>query len=58
MLSKKIYKNDESLLTWGGHSTFLFQKKNVNVLIDPHFTSKSLTIFLYWTKTIYAIRIQ
>ena len=37
-VSNEIYKKNESLLTWGGHSTFLFQKKNINVLIDPHFT--------------------
>ena len=39
-ISNKIYKK-KSLLTWGGHSTFLFQNKNVNVLIDPHFTSRA-----------------
>ena len=33
---KKIYNNDLSLLTWAGHSTFLLQLKNTNILIDPH----------------------
>ena len=40
-LSKEIYKKEKSLLTWGGHSTFLFQNQNVNVLIDPHFTLRA-----------------
>ena len=40
-VSNEIYKKNESLLTWGGHSTFLFQKKNINVLIDPHFTLRA-----------------
>ena len=29
-LSNEIYKKEKSLLTWGGHSTFLFQNQNVN----------------------------
>ena len=30
-----------NLFSLGGHSTFLFQNQNVNVLIDPHFTLRA-----------------
>ena len=40
-INKKIYQKDVSLLTWSGHSTFLFQKHNVNILIDPHLTKRA-----------------
>ena len=40
-LSKQIYERKKSLLTWGGHSTFLFQNQSVNVFIDPHFTLRA-----------------
>ena len=40
-INKNIYKNDVSLLTWGGHSTFLIQKNNINILIDPHFSLRA-----------------
>ena len=40
-INKKIYQKDVSLLTWSGHSSFLFQKHNVNILIDPHLTKRA-----------------
>jgi len=40
-IDKKIYNNDSSLLTWAGHSTFLLQFKNTNILIDPHFSMRA-----------------
>ena len=40
-INKQIYKKEKSLLTWAGHSTFLFQKENVNILIDPHFSLRA-----------------
>ncbi len=33
---KKVHQDNVSLLTWSGHSTFLFQKYNFNIMIDPH----------------------
>ena len=29
------------MLTWSGHSTFLFQKKNINIIIDPQFSERA-----------------
>jgi|TARA_B100000287_G_scaffold7821_1_gene7716 L-ascorbate metabolism protein UlaG (beta-lactamase superfamily) len=40
-INKQIYKKEKSLLTWAGHSTFLFQKENVNILIDPQFSLRA-----------------
>ncbi len=40
-IDKQIYNNDSSLLTWAGHSTFLIQFKNTNILIDPHFSMRA-----------------
>ncbi len=40
-LDKQIYDNKFSLLTWAGHSTFLIQFKNTNILIDPHFSPRA-----------------
>ncbi len=40
-INKKVYEKNISLLTWGGHSTFLFQKDNFNILIDPHFSLRA-----------------
>ncbi len=40
-IDKNIYKDDASFLTWGGHSTFLLQKNNTNILIDPHFSLRA-----------------
>ena len=40
-VDKKIYNNNLSLLTWAGHSTFLVQFKNMNILIDPHFSLRA-----------------
>ena len=40
-IDKQIYNNDSSLLTWAGHSTFLLQFKNTNILIDPHFSMRA-----------------
>ena len=40
-IDNKIYKKNLSLLTWSGHSTFLFQKKNINIIIDPHFSERA-----------------
>ena len=40
-INKQIYNNDSSLLTWAGHSTFLLQFKNTNILIDPHFSLRA-----------------
>ena len=40
-LSKEIYKGNAKLITWSGHSTFLYQNLNVNVLTDPHFTNRA-----------------
>ena len=40
-IDNKIYKKNLSLLTWSGHSTFLFQKKNINIIIDPQFSKRA-----------------
>tara|TARA_B100001057_G_scaffold448342_1_gene488596 strand:- start:523 stop:1566 length:1044 start_codon:yes stop_codon:yes gene_type:complete len=40
-INKKIYEENFSLLTWSGHSTFLFQKKNINIIIDPQFSERA-----------------
>ena len=40
-IDKQIYNNKSSLLTWAGHSTFLLQFKNTNILIDPHFSLRA-----------------
>jgi len=40
-LSKEIYKDNTKLITWSGHSTFLYQNSNINVLTDPHFTNRA-----------------
>ncbi len=40
-ISKIIYENEKHLLTWFGHSTFLYQNTNLNILIDPHLTSRA-----------------
>ena len=32
-INKKVYEKNISLLTWGGHSTFLFQKDNFNIVL-------------------------
>ena len=31
----------EHVLTWSGHSTFLYQNTNLNIIIDPHLTSRA-----------------
>ena len=40
-VDNQIYNSDLSLLTWAGHSTFLLQFKNTNILIDPHFSLRA-----------------
>ena len=40
-INKKVYQDNVSLLTWSGHSTFLFQKHNFNILIDPHLSGRA-----------------
>ena len=40
-VDEQIYNSDLSLLTWAGHSTFLLQFKNTNILIDPHFSLRA-----------------
>ncbi len=40
--SKKIFQQKKKhLLTWSGHSTFLYQNTDINILVDPHFTSRA-----------------
>ena len=38
---KEIYNNDNIVITWIGHETFLYQNKDINVLTDPHFTERA-----------------
>ena len=40
-INKQIYEENLSLLTWSGHSTFLFQKKNINIIVDPQFSERA-----------------
>ena len=40
-INKIIYKKEKHALTWSGHSTFLYQNTNLNILIDPHLTSRA-----------------
>ena len=38
---QKIYKNEELMITWIGHESFLYQNKDINILTDPHFTERA-----------------
>ena len=38
---QKIYKNEEIMITWIGHESFLYQNKDINILTDPHFTERA-----------------
>ncbi len=40
-MNKTIFQNKKNILTWSGHSTFLYQNTNLNILIDPHLTSRA-----------------
>ena len=38
---KEIYENENIVITWIGHESFLYQNKDINVLTDPHFTQRA-----------------
>ena len=38
---QKIYKNEELMITWIGHESFLYQNKDINIFTDPHFTERA-----------------
>ena len=38
---KDIYENENIVITWIGHESFLYQNKDINVLTDPHFTQRA-----------------
>ena len=38
---KRINNNQDLLITWIGHESFLYQNKDINVLTDPHFTERA-----------------
>ncbi len=38
---QKIYANEDILITWIGHESFLYQNKDINILTDPHFTERA-----------------
>ena len=38
---QKIYKNEELMITWIGHESFLYQNKDINILTDPHFSERA-----------------
>ena len=38
---QKIYANEDILITWIGHESFLYQNKDINILTDPHFTGRA-----------------
>ncbi len=40
-LNKKIYGNESTIITWGGHSTILYQNNNLNILVDPIFSKRA-----------------
>ena len=40
-LNSKIYEKDAHVLTWGGHSTVLYQNNNLNILVDPIFSERA-----------------
>ena len=38
---QKIYENENIMITWIGHESFLYQNKDINILTDPHFTERA-----------------
>ena len=38
---QKINSNNELLITWIGHASFLYQNKDLNILADPHCTERA-----------------
>jgi len=38
---QKIYENEDIMITWIGHESFLYQNKDINILTDPHFTERA-----------------
>jgi len=50
LLSKEIYDNKSHTLTWGGHSTILYQNTDLNILVDPVFSKRVSPIFLLGPK--------
>ena len=57
-IDNKIYKKNLSLLTWSGHSTFLFQKKKYKYNYRSTFFRKSITFFFHWPQKVYTISLK
>jgi L-ascorbate metabolism protein UlaG (beta-lactamase superfamily) len=50
LLSKEIYNKKSHILSWGGHSTILYQNTDLNILVDPVFSERVSPIFLLGPK--------